>query len=373
MQAYLDHNARAPLRPEAAQAAMRAGDMWGNPSSPHEAGRRARAVIEEARETLAATAGAQPGGVVFASGATEANHLAFRLCPPGADVIVSAIEHVSLLAAAEGQGRRVNKIPPGPGGLIRPEAVAEALAHCAGPAFVSIMLANNETGVIQPVAEIAGIVKQAGGVMHCDAAQAAGKIPVDMETLGVDALSLSGHKLGGPPGAGALIVREGLPFAPLLTGGGQEQGRRAGTENLPGIAGMAAAAQAAHKALDAFAELAEARNRMEAQLMRLRPDAHIFGREAPRLPNTSCFAIPGLPAETALILFDLDGICLSAGSACSSGKVAASHVLDAMGAAPGLARAALRASLGWNTQSADLACFAEALARHAAAPEERAA
>jgi cysteine desulfurase len=352
---YLDHNATAPLRPEAAAALSRAIEVTGNASSVHGYGRRARALIEDAREQVAALVGARPAELVFTSGGTEANNMALLGTAAGR-ILVSAGEHDSVLNAVPGAAR----IPLGADGLVDLEALRELLAQGPEPALVSVMLANNETGVIQPIARIVALAREHDALVHSDAAQAAGKVPLDFASLGVDLLSLSAHKLGGPPGVGALVIAEGVPCAPLLRGGGQERRRRAGTENLPGIAGFAAAAAAAVAELDRFAALGELRDELERRLRTAAPEVKVYGAGSPRLPNTSCFGLPGLAAETQVMALDLAGVAVSAGAACSSGKVAPSHVLCAMGVGEAEAGAAIRVSLGWDSRAEDVERFLEA-------------
>ncbi len=351
---YLDHNATTPLRPEASAAMAEALAMTGNPSSVHRFGRLARRNIEAAREAVAALAGARPEGVIFTSGGTEANNLALTGSGRGR-ILVSAGEHDSVLNAVPGAAR----IGLTAEGLVDAAALDARLGESDTPALVSIMLANNETGAIQPLAELARIARARGALVHCDAVQAAGKLPLELAALGVDMISLSAHKLGGPPGVGALVLAADREIAPLLRGGGQERGRRAGTENLPGIAGFGAAARAARAGLDQAAALAGLRDQLERRLRQLAPDIRIFAAAAPRLANTCCFATPGLAAETQVMALDLAGVAVSAGSACSSGKVAPSHVLAAMGAGA-TAAAAIRVSLGWTSEAADIERFLEA-------------
>lgn len=334
MTLYLDANASEPLRPEARAAAIAAMEQAGNPASVHAAGRAARRLLEAARETLAVRFGAAPGDVVFTSGGTEANVLAIRGLGAGRRVLVGATEHPSVLAAAPG----AEILPVGADGRLDPEALARALA--GPPALVCLMAANNETGVLHPLAEAAALCRAAGALLHVDAVQAAGRMPLTLAGLGADSLALSGHKLGGPKGAGALLLRPGLSPAALIPGGGQERGRRGGTEPLPAIAGMAAAAAA-----EPPAHLAALREAIEAAC--LAEGARIAGAGAPRLPNTACLVLPGVPAETQVIALDLAGVQVSAGAACSSGKVARSHVLAAMGLGE-LASCAIRVSLPWN-------------------------
>ena len=356
---YLDHNATAPLRDEAREAMIRALSVTGNPSSVHGFGRAARRLVEEGREAVAALVGTSPAQLVFTSGGTEANAMALGgLAEAGRRVVVSAVEHPSVLKAQD-----ATLVPALPDGRMALEALDEALDEAfadAGPAVVSLMAANNETGVIQPLAESVEIARRHGALVHCDGIQAAGKIPIDFNGLDVDMLSLSAHKIGGPPGVGALVLRDGVVVPPLMRGGGQERGRRAGTENVPGIAGFGAAARAAQAGLDAFAGLAGLRDGMERRILEICPSAEIFGREVPRLANTSCVAMPGVPAETQIMAFDLAGIAVSAGSACSSGKVAASHVLAAMGVDDDRASTAIRVSLGWDSDASEIDAFVTA-------------
>ena len=352
---YLDYNATAPLRPEAHDA-LTAALTLGNPSSVHEEGRKARALIEEARRAVAELAVAVPETVIFTSGGTEACNLALNLraapAGPVGRVLVSAIEHSAVLEAAKQTGLPVSQLPVTADGAVDMAAFDTALQDDT-PALVCVMLANNETGVIQPVAEMAAKTRDHGSLIFCDAVQAAGKMPVNMMALGVDALSLSGHKLGAPMGVGALLTRPGVVVPPQLHGGGQELGRRAGSENIAGIAAFAAAAQAAQAGLAAFGDLAAQRDAMEAALAEAEPDITVFGQGAARLPNTSCFALDGLSSETLVMALDLAGIAVSAGSACSSGKVSQSHVLAAMGAENHISKAMVRVSLGWQSGPQD--------------------
>jgi cysteine desulfurase len=311
----------------------------GNPSSVHSFGRAARTLVEDARETVARLVGARAADVVFTSGGSEANNLALKGAL-AARVIVSAVEHPSVLNAAPGAGR----IPVQADGVIDLAALERMVAEAPKPALVAVMLANNETGVIQPVAEAARIAHAHGARLHCDAVQAVGKIAVDLGALGADTVALSAHKLGGPQGVGALIVRPGAGLAALVSGGGQEHGLRAGTENVAGIVGFGVAAACARDELDVYARIAALRDHMESSL-----GARVFGADAPRLPNTSQIAMPGVAAETQVIAFDLDGIAVSAGSACSAGKVEAPYVLTAMGVPEPEAATAIRVSLGRDT------------------------
>jgi cysteine desulfurase len=358
MRAYFDWNASAPLRPEARAAMLAALDSPRNASSVHAEGRAARAIVEEARRKVAALAGTEPQNVVFTGGATEANMLALTPAlgsvPKRQRLFVSAIEHPSVRSGGRFSPEQVEEVPVTAAGVLDLDALKQALEGAKHP-LVSLMLANNETGAIQPVRAAADVVHAAGGILHVDAVQGAGRIPTGMTDLGADMLSLSSHKIGGPQGAGALVRRAGLSPEPLIKGGGQERGFRAGTENVAAIAGFGAAAEAARSGLATEpARMAALRDRLEAELRALTPDLTIFAAGTERLANTTLVAVPGTKAETALIAFDLKGIALSSGAACSSGKVQASHVLAAMGIKPELARAALRFSLGWETNEGDL-------------------
>lgn len=352
---YLDYNATAPLRPEARDALLAALDI-GNPSSVHHEGRQARALVETARQDIAAMVGAHPETVIFTSGGTEACNLALNLrqAPNGkiGRILVSAIEHSAVLEAAKQSDLPVEIMPVTPQGVLDIAAL-EALLQEETPALVCLMLANNETGVVQPVAQVGALVKAHGSLLFCDGVQAAGKTPIQMIAMGIDALSLSGHKLGAPMGVGALVTRPGVVVPPQLIGGGQELGRRAGSENISGIAAFAAAARAAMAGLEAFQNLASQRDSMEAALLAAQPEVQIFGREVTRLANTSCFALAGLSSETLVMGLDLDGLSVSAGSACSSGKVSRSHVLEAMGVPPHISQAVVRISLGWQSHAED--------------------
>jgi cysteine desulfurase len=367
--AYFDWNATALLRPEARVAMGAALGVTGNASSVHLEGRGARALVEKARAQVAALVGAEPKNVTFTSGATEANMLALTpaLQAEGRKALrdrlfVSAIEHPSVLSGGRFAPEQVEFLLVTADGVVDLHALRGVIARAEHP-LVSVMLANNETGVIQPIRDIADIVHTAGGLLHVDAVQGAGRIDCSIGDLNADLLSISSHKLGGPQGVGALIHRGNIHIAePLIRGGGQERSLRAGTENVAGITGFGAACAAAAAARQADAiRIAGLRDQFEAGLEAAAPQAVIFGANSARLPNTTLFAVPGIKAETAIIAFDLNGIALSSGSACSSGKVQASGVLAAMGVDPALAGGALRVSLGWATSDRDVENLLDAL------------
>ncbi len=380
---YLDHNATSPLRPEARAAMAAALAETGNASSIHAEGRAARARIETARAAVAELVGAEPAAVIFTSGATEAVALALSPemelsgRPVRCDVLlISGIEHPAVRAGGRFAAERIEIIPVDRQGLVDLAALDAMLTrHRNGGrrALVSVMAANNETGVIEPLREIGVRVHAAEGVFHTDAVQIAGRYPFGLETSGADLISLTSHKLGGPQGVGALIARDAdTRVPPLLRGGGQERGARAGTENVAAIAGFGAVATSAGMMLaEEVGRLAGLRDRLEDGLQDIAPEVVILSDGAPRIPNTTCFAVPGVAAETAVIAFDLEGIALSAGAACSSGKVGSSTVLAAMKIEPELARGAMRASLGWNSTKADVARFLTIFARVHASLTER--
>jgi cysteine desulfurase len=378
---YLDYNATAPLRPEARDAMLAAMAEVGNASSVHGEGRAARKRVEAARAEVARLAGGEAKLVTFVSGGTEANNTVLtpdwrigRETVELGTLLVGATEHPSVLAGGGFAADEMQTIPVDGEGIVDRDALRRLLAGVRGRALVSVMLANNETGAIQPVAEVAQIAHEAGALVHCDAVQAAGRIPVDIKALGVDVLTLSAHKIGGPQGAGAIVrASEDVTFAPLLTGGGQEMRLRAGTENVPAIAGFGVAAAAAIADLGKSDAWAGWRDRL-GEIVGER--ATVFSAGAPRLPQTLCFAVPGIPAETLVIALDLAGIAVSSGSACSSGKVAPSHVLAAMGVPAGLAKCAIRLSQGWESGESDLDSFATAwkgVLKHVAPGEIQAA
>ncbi len=358
--AYLDANATEPLRPEARAAVLGALDLVGNPSSVHAAGRAARRLLEDSRAAIAARFGALPAAVVFTSGGTEASAHAVSALGGGRRVVIGATEHDAVRAAAPGAA----VLPVDRDGVADLAGLERLLA--GGPALVCLMLANNETGTLQPVAEAAALCRRNGALLHVDAVQAAGRIVVDLAALGAHSLALSSHKLGGPKGAGALLLAAGQEAGALIAGGGQERGRRGGTPALPAIAGFAAAAVSAS---NPAAELRAMRDAVERAALACGGTV-LGGRD--RLPNTVCLGLPGVPANTQVIALDLAGVQVSAGAACSSGKVARSHVLDAMGLGA-LAGEAIRVSLPWNAAWDDVQAFASAYAAMAARLAKRAA
>lgn len=362
---YLDYNATAPIRPEAYEAVCAAMDGIGNASSVHKEGRDARARVETARQSVASLVGVEPDCVTFTSGGTEANHLALRQAAErGATIILySAIEHPSVSEAAKlagaAAGIPVTEIPVDDQGRVSLAALADLLEGAGDHPFVSVMAANNETGVLQPLNEIAGLVHQHGGTLHTDAVQIVGKANFDMKASGVDMATLSAHKIGGPLGVGAFVLAEDAHVAAHQTGGGQERGRRSGTENVGGIAGFGVAASLAAD-LTGVEKIRALRDRLETSVKASVPDVEFFSNAVERLPNTSCLSAPGLKAETLLMQLDLAGLAVSAGSACSSGKVARSHVLDAMGVEEEIAAGAVRVSLGWKTTEEEIEKFCAA-------------
>jgi cysteine desulfurase len=374
---YLDWNATAPLRPEARAAVLGALDLVGNPSSVHAEGRAARALIEDAREAIAGRLRVRPADVFFTSGATEG--AAWVLTPRTAGrgnrtavaaLLVGATEHACVLHGHRFPAERVETLTVDTDGMVDLVALEARLAELAGRhgeagVMVAVQAANNETGVLQPLAPIAGLLAAAQAIWVCDAVQAAGRIVLDVGAIGRGALFLSGHKLGGPKGVGAVVfTSDDLAPEPLLRGGGQERRQRSGTENIAAIAGLAAALAAAMAEQDEVAALSRhLQRRFQAGLRSLSSEAVIFGDAVPRLANTTCFALPGIAAETALIALDLDGVAVSSGSACSSGKVARSHVLEAMQAAPALRSSALRVSSGGTSSEVEIDVCLAALRR----------
>lgn len=406
---YADYNATTPLRPEAKAAIVRALEMTGNPSSVHGEGRKARALVEGAREAVAGAIGACRDDIAFTSGGTEAVGAALRGAMAakgaGANLLASAIEHDAVasyvveLDSAGADAKEIMTRWPESGGAMPlpayekvPDAgayrldvwpvladgrvdleflriIMQGVKHAPAGAprpLVSLMLVNNETGVIQPVAQAAEIVHANGGLIHCDAIQALGKITTSIIDLDVDYMSLSAHKIGGPQGVGAFYAKPGAPFRSVQTGGGQEFGRRAGTENVAGIAGFGAAIEAAEAGIKDYEALHAARDRMEASLKRATPSLQVHGEGAPRVAGVSCFGVEGLPSETQIMGLDLAGFAVSAGSACSSGKVKPSRVLTAMGLSDNAARSAIRASFGWASKPEDFDALATAWIKMAA-------
>lgn len=351
---YFDYNATTPLKPAAHAAMLQAMDLVGNPSSVHSYGRTAHKLLETSREAVAAAVGVRPAQVVFTSGGTEANHLALLGNPR--PLLVSAVEHDCVLAA---RTENVIKLPVDADGRLNMAALHQQLQQTP-QALVSVMLANNETGVLQDIPEIATVVHAAGGLLHCDAAQALGRIPVNFVMLGIDMLTLSAHKAGGPKGVGALVLGDKVGINPQLRGGGQEQRRRAGTENLVGIAGFGGAVQNIHADIQQAQAAAALRDSFEADISTQAPSAIVYGKNAPRLPNTSYIGMPNVSAETQLMALDLAGFAVSTGAACSSGKVKPSHVLQAMGFDDHAASQAIRISAGWGTNAADWQNLAQA-------------
>jgi cysteine desulfurase len=367
---YLDYNATAPPAPEVVDAVQRAmaGNV-GNPSSIHAYGQMAKAALDDARSAVARLIDAEPADVVFTSGGTEADNLALRGAAEALEtsgrrrIVTSGIEHEAVLTTCKALARRgwtVTELPVGPSGVLAPETLAEAL----GPdtAIVSVMYANNEVGTIQPIAPLAALARRAGALFHTDAVQAVGKIPVSVRELGVDLLSLSGHKFSGPKGTGALWIRRGVRLVATNTGGRQERNRRAGTEDLPGLVGLGVAATLAADRLDAYATRVQAlRDGLEADVLAAVPETIVNGDRLRRVPNTSNISFDGIEAESLLIALDLEGIAVSTGSACSSGSLEPSHVLRAMGLPDARTRNAIRFSLGLSTTEDDVAALVAVL------------
>jgi cysteine desulfurase len=350
---YLDHNATTPIKPEVLEIVYETLGIVGNPSSIHKAGRDSRRRIEAAREQIARLVNAGDKAViVFTSGATEANNLVLK--GSGCErALVSAIEHVSTLESAPHK----EIIPVLPSGVVDLAMLDRMLEKTDRSTLVSVLYINNETGVIQPIDEVVRIARTHSALVHVDAAQAAGRIPIDTQSLGIDYLTLSSHKMGGPQGAGCVVMENCLTVTPLLTGGNQEKNMRAGTENLPGISGFGKAAELAVRDMNAYSLLTVYRDKIEINLKEIHPSLKVFGEDSSRAPNTSMIAAPGLPSDMQLISLDLAGIYVSNGSACSSGTVKRSHVLKAMGASDAEMASALRISMGWNTTEDDVNYF----------------
>ncbi|MEP3429390.1 MAG: cysteine desulfurase family protein [Roseibium sp.] len=361
---YLDHNAGAPVRPDVRDAMIEVLMDVGNASSVHGHGRKARGRIEEARETVAQLCNAKNRAVTFVSGGTEANMTALSPAwqDQGAPIYLdklfrSAVEHPSVVTGGRFAVMDQVILPVEPSGLVQLEQLEE-LINNADPSLISVMAANNETGVIQPLAEIGALAAKYNHFFHVDAVQAAGRMLIDLDAWQADVITLSAHKSGGPQGIGAIVVRSTARVpSPLMVGGGQENWRRGGTENVSAIAGFGVAAKLALEDVADTSHVSSLRARLEEGILSVCPDTVFFGLDADRLPNTCCFAVPGISAETALIALDLERVSVSSGSACSSGKVSVSHVLTAMGVDEEIARCALRISMGWNTSDADIDRF----------------
>lgn len=350
---YLDHNATTPLKPEVHDAVLKTLAHPGNPSSIHKLGKEARKRVEEAREKIARLVNAGPKAVVvFTSGATEANNLVLK--GSGCErFLVTAIEHSSVLQSCPHK----ELIPVLPNGLVDLAALDRMLEGNDRQTLISVAMVNNETGVIQPIEKVMEIAKRRGALVHTDAAQAAGRLPIDIQKLGVDFLTLSSHKMGGPQGVGCLVLSNCVSVKPLISGGSQEKNLRAGTENIPGIIGFGVAADLAVQDMEGFRRLAVLRDNIEAELQKIAPAVKFFGKESPRVSNTSMLALPGMSSETQMIGLDLAGICVSSGSACASGAVKPSHVLKAMGASDAETGSAIRVSFGWNSTEKDAETF----------------
>jgi cysteine desulfurase len=372
MRIYFDHNATTPVDPAVLEVVIHAlRDEFGNASSVHHFGQRAKAMLDDARTAVSALLGGEPSEVVFTSGGTEADNFALRgvaeaLEPTGRKhLIASAIEHEAVLVTLKAlarRGWRTTLLPVGQNGIVAPDALADAITP--DTALVSVMHANNEIGTVQPIARLARIAHDAGALFHTDAVQSAGKIRVDVRALGVDLASISAHKFYGPKGAGALWVRRGTRIAAILTGGKHERSRRAGTENVAGIAGLGAAAQRAARKLDTeAARLGALRDRLESAVLATVPGTAVNGDREPRVPNTTNISFEGIEAESLLIALDLEGIAVSTGSACSSGTLEPSHVLRAMGLPTHRTQNSIRLSLGATNTEAEVDVFLEKLPR----------
>jgi len=353
---YLDYNATCPIRSSVIEKTTSVMTEVGNPSSVHEAGRKARSHVEEARSKVAALVGARPRDVLFCAGGTEANNTVLQGAG-AASLIISSIEHDSVLAAAKNTGLEIFSINTTDQGIIDVAHLKELLLKAPKPALVSIMFANNETGAIQPISDIAALVTEHGARLHTDAIQAAGKISIDQKSLSADYITLSSHKIGGPQGVGAIILTPTAPLKPLIVGGGQELGRRSGTENVAGIAGFGVAAFDALVSLASMNELAAMRDRLETEISATAGKDSLVAASTERLANTSCLLLPGIKGETQVMHFDLAGVSVSSGSACSSGKVKVSHVLTAMGYETEIAESSIRISLGYKTTETDIDQF----------------
>lgn len=353
---YLDYNASSPLKPAVRDAMLDVMDGPSNASAVHKFGRQARLHIENARRDLANSINCAADSIIFTSGAPEANNTVFMNYFDW-PIISSVIEHPTVMAALPHD--ELQLLPVTHDGLIELDKLETALKYAENPALVSIIWVNNETGVIQPMTEISKLVKKYNGLLHTDASQAFGKIDIDFKGLDIDLMTLSSHKIGGPQGTGALVVKAGMDIEPLIVGGGQEKNRRAGTENVMAIVGFGAAAIKAVKDLENYKSLQKWRDAIETAVASHSPNTIFYGQNAPRVSNTTMFATPDLTADTQVINLDLDGIAVSNGSACSSGRVEPSRVLKAMGASDDLANCAIRISMGWNTSENDINTFIE--------------
>jgi len=350
---YLDHNATTALKPLVRNLIEDNLDFCGNASSIHKIGREAKKKIEQAREEIAGLVNAPPrSSIVFTSGASEANNMLLKGCDCER-IIISETEHSSVINSLENK----ELIAVDSNGIIKLDELSKKLESKNCPTLISVMMVNNETGVIQPIKKIVEIAKKHGALVHTDAVQAAGRIPIDIKNIGVDFLTLSSHKIGGPQGAGCLVISGCFPIKPLINGGGQEKNLRAGTENILSIMGFGKAASLAAESIDEYKKLAKLRNKIENTLKEINPDIKFWGEDSPRVANTTMFSVPKISGETQLIALDLEDIYISNGSACSSGTVKASHVLKAMGASDNQASSALRISLGWNSTEKDVEYF----------------
>ncbi len=353
---YLDYNATALMKPDIIEEMTRVMTIGGNPSSVHALGRGAKEILEQSRQTIADVINCRPQKIIFTGGGTEANNLALRATGRN-HIIIATTEHDSISGIRPHFSGSIECLPVDSNGIVSTEDLKAALNNAPEKTLVSLMLANNETGVVQDIKLLADITHDAGALFHTDAIQALGKIPVDFRKLGVDMMSFSAHKLSGPQGVGALVALEKIDIQSIIFGGGQEIGRRSGTENLCGIAGFAKAAELVPENLKIMESLKIYRNRMEKEINNHAEGVIIYGAGADRLPNTSTILMPGVSSETQVMAFDLDGICVSSGSACSSGKVKPSHVVSAMGASRDQALSTIRVSLGWNTSEQDVDAF----------------
>lgn len=354
---YLDYNATAPVKPEVIALMAEVLAEGGNPSSVHSFGRKARARVEHGRVQLAAMAGVGAEQVILTGCATESNNQVLRTMVGIKRLLISGVEHPGVVAAAASSGRTVEVIPVGADGLVDLAALESMLAAGEGRDLVSVMLANNETGVIQPVTEAARLAHAAGALMHTDAVQAPGKIAFGFDELGVDLMSLTAHKFGGPQGIGALLHKPDMDIQPYIAGGGQEKARRSGTEAVAAIAGFGLAAELVPESLAEMGQIEALRDRIEADILALSPDSRIYGKSAPRLPNTTLISMPGVAAETQVMAFDLEGYAISSGSACASGKTKKTRAPEAMGGTEKEATEAIRVSLGPDNTESDVEGF----------------